>query len=366
MIKRKPTEVPASLKTIDVKAILRRRGIYDAVLVNKELKNSLIPVARKFIQSRHKVKAAPPTVTRHDQFSNEEVMAYWEKQIHIVEILEEKFDKKVQQFIGKVVGDFLAHLESEVATTKSVAKLKDFFDDNEDGLKAEAQLDFTPLLTDVAVLAGQEAYDLIHSKDVYTAMDIRKQIAANVEKFTGSMLETDRQTLINIISDGLTGGQSVPEIRNQITETFSSIQKTQAQRITRTEVLRASNQASIDAYTQSGVVEGLQWLTAGAVDECADYEGDVISLDGSFYGADSEFQDGYPPLHPNCRCVVLPVLLGEKSYNVSINKAMSQHIKELESQIDKRTKEFKLLKEQRIDDELYVKALEKHLGVSDE
>lgn len=347
--------LPNSLKNINLTRVLRKQGWYTKQAEWTGMRDAAEPLARKLVASRHKPKTV---VQRHEQFSNDEVLAYWEKQIHIVDVLENKFDNKVQQFIGKIVDGFMAHLEQEIAVNKSVAKLKDYFDDNEGDLLTQAQLDFTPLLGDVATLAGQEALKLVGSKDVYSAEAVRKLIKENVAKFTQSMLDTDRETLVNIISDGLTNGASIPEIRGSIIETFDSIQKTQAQRITRTEVLRASNQASLDAYRESGVVDGLQWLTAGAVDECADYEGQVVALDGDFYSSESEFADGYPPLHPNCRCVVLPVLIGEKGYTLQTNQAALDKIKELEDQIDKRTKEFREIKALQADNEAYIKALE--------
>jgi SPP1 gp7 family putative phage head morphogenesis protein len=177
------------------------------------------------------------------------------------------------------------------------------------------------------------------------------------------MLSTDKDHLINIINHGIEDGKSVPEIRNIIEEDFNVYSKNQAQRITRTEVIRTSNQATLDAYEQSGVVEGKQWLTAGAVDECAEYDGQIESLDGNFYSDTSDFADGDPPLHPNCRCVLLPVLVGEKSYVPKENKALRDRIVELESIVDKRTKAYrdlkKQFKEKEADDAVYIKALEK-------
>lgn len=358
---RHPTEVPASLKTVDVKALLRKRGIFLQQRINQEMKKAALPLAKQMLKERTK---AEPKIYLH--FTNEEAQAYWEKQIHIVEVLEKRFDQKVQQFVMKMVNGFLAHLDSEVATNKQVNK--GYFEENEDDLLVQAQLDFTPLLIDQAVLAGQEAYRLIKHDDIYTPYKLRDQIAKNVEKFTQSMLDTDRETLINIINDGIKDGKSVPEIRGAIQADFDDISKNQAQRITRTEVLRVSNQATIDAYEQSGVVEGKQWLTAGAVDECADYEGQIVSLSSNFYGDTDEFADGDPPLHPNCRCVVLPVLIdeGEKHYIPQANNLMRERIKELESQIDKRTKDFKALKAEQADDKAYLRSLEKYLGVADD
>lgn len=304
-MKRQPSEIPASLKTIDVKAVLRKRGVYLRQRQNQELKRAAMPLAKRVIQNKKRKSASQPR--RHAQFTNDEVMSYWEKQIHIVEVLEKKFDLKLEQFVQKMVDGFLSGIETEI-TTKQVKKaVKGYFDDNEADLLVQAQVDFTPLLTDQAVLAGQEAFKLVGSKDIYTPFKLRETIAQNVAKFTQSMIDTDRQRLIDMLTNGIKDGKSIPEIRRMIQDDFDT--KAQAQRVSRTEVLRASNQATLDAYEQSGLVEGKQWLTAGAVDECQAYDGQIESLSGSFYSDSSDFADGDPPLHPNCRCVLLPVLI---------------------------------------------------------
>jgi SPP1 gp7 family putative phage head morphogenesis protein len=116
-------------------------------------------------------------------------------------------------------------------------------------------------------------------------------------------------TFTDVITNGIENGNSVIEIRNTLTgDDMLSFSKMQSTRITRTEVLRASNQSGLDAWKQSGVVEGKQWITAGADDECADYEGQIETLSGNFYDDTSEFADGDPPLHPNCRCTLIPIV----------------------------------------------------------
>jgi SPP1 gp7 family putative phage head morphogenesis protein len=306
---RQPTDVPASLKNIDIKAVLRRRGVYLEQKVNKQLKEAVKPL----VKGQKKAKAVEPTVPqRAVSYSNDIVVDYWQKQVRVVEVVEAKFEKKIEQYINTVTKQFLAHLDIEVGTKKTALKKfkhKDYFDDNEDALLTQAQIDFAPLLENVAVIAGQNANKLIGISEPYLPFNYRSQIASNVEKFTKSMLSTDKDTLTKIITDGLANGLSVPDIRAKIETTFSDYSRMQAQRITRTEVIRASNQASLDAFQQSGIVEGKQWLTFGADDECADYEGDVVTLSGSFYGSDGEFQDGDPPLHPNCKCVIIPVVV---------------------------------------------------------
>lgn len=302
----KNTDIPASLKTIDVKSVLRKRGIYLEQKMNARYKEAAKEVAREILKSKKKQEKR-----RHTQFTNEQINAYWEKQIHMVDVIEGHFENKLKQFIGKIQKDFLSHLESEVESKKSLKKIKvkDFFDESEDDLLVQAQIDFTPLLDSLATLAGQEAMKLTGSDQVYIPFQYKETIKKNVDKFTRSMFETDRDKLISMLDDGIAHGSSIPEIRSAIESEFPEYTKNQATKITRTEVIRVSNQASLDAYEQSGVVEGKQWLTAGAVDECAQYEGQIVTLSDSFYGSDNEFQDGDPPLHPNCRCVILPIVI---------------------------------------------------------
>lgn len=304
-------KIPKSLQNIDLDAVLRKRGIFVKQKQYLEIKEEARTVARKVVESRKKGKAVKEEERRHAQFTNQELLTYWSKQMHIVDTLEKHFEEKVRQFISKIEKDFLNNLEAEVDAKKSVikAKTKDFFDNSEAEYLVKAQLDFTPLLESVATLSGQEAMKLAGVTDIYLPIQYRDKIRVNVDKFAKSLFDTDKDYLTNILFEGLKDGKSVPEIRSIITEQFPDYTKMQAQRITRTEVLRTSNQAAVDAYEQSGVVEGKQWLTAGADDECAKYEGEIVSLSANFYSGGNEFQDGDPPLHPNCRCVVVPVVV---------------------------------------------------------
>lgn len=166
---RKPTEIPNALKTINVKAVLRKRGIYVQQRINSEMKAAAMPLAKKIIAG--KKKTTVPQVQekrRHAQYTNAELNAYWEKQIHIVEVVEQHFENKVKQFIKKVGDGFLANLEKEHGNLKNyeLGIVKDYFDDSEDDLLTEAQIDFTPLLDSVATLAGQEALKMAKVNDV--------------------------------------------------------------------------------------------------------------------------------------------------------------------------------------------------------
>jgi hypothetical protein len=56
----------------------------------------------------------------------------------------------------------------------------------------------------------------------------------------------------------------------------------------------------------------------------------------------------------------------EKGFTIPASKELYEKIEELEGKVDKRTKAYKELQSLKADDEVYIKSLEKHLGVDDE
>lgn len=338
-------EVPAPLQNVDVKRALRKRGMYAKLDSHREIYKASKKAAKEIITKRKKAtqnKHSDVTAREHAVLSNDDVWNYWEKQIRMVEKLEDRFRNKVEQFIGKVKEDVLANYPEKQPKQYK----KKLFDTEE--YVVQAGFDFTPLLTEAATLAGVQALSLIDYDGTYI-MDIEQVIANNIKLFTRSMLDTEQKKMTQIIADGLKEGKSIPQIRTLMSDAFDNLSKVQSERITRTEVLKAANQGAVDAWEQSGVVEAKQWLTAedDRVDPaCAALNGKIIGLDKNFFDKGSEFMGikldyadvDEPPLHPNCRCTPLPVLVGEKgadavsATNAKLeeeNKQLRQFIKEL-------------------------------------
>lgn len=340
-------QVPKSLRYVNYNKFFRKNGYYKKIQDFAEVKAAAKPIAKEMVKGKKKIAR-----------QNVDIVNYYEKQLHIVEAAELIFRQKVEKFIDRLVKKAMAEVPNEINQIQS----KQLFDE-EDEL-TRAVLDFTPILSEVAINSGNQALQLIDSSKPYILLDFRNQIRQRVELFAASMIDTDKNKLIDIITEGVRQGQSVPDIRRNINETFEEYTKMQAERITRTEVLRVSNQAALDAWDQSGVVEGKEWLTApGADAECEQYNGrTVMNLSGNFYSPDNEFEDGDPPIHPNCRCVVIPIV-ADKSFNGSAmkEKHLKDQIVKLKDEInrlDKRTKEYKQKNEELTG---YVKQLEDFL-----
>lgn len=166
--------------------------------------------------------------------------------------------------------------------------------------------------------------DIWLSQPFEVTEEIKKGLKANIYKFA---MAIDTETNAKLVSDfntileqGLSIDQGVEILQNRFTE----LKTVRAERIVRTEVIRASNMGSQLAWKQSGVVEKKERYTA--LDErvcpyCWPMHWKIIWLDDNYYdkgeviwGAGGEMMRNtyddikYAPLHPNCRCTLLPVV----------------------------------------------------------
>lgn len=126
--------------------------------------------------------------------------------------------------------------------------------------------------------------------------------------------DTTEDAIRKALSAGIQEGEGIPQLRKRIQGVFADASKNRATMIARSETIRASNFAAEQAYIQSGVVEGKEWLTA--LDErtcpwCEEMNGKTMALGQNFFALGEQMTvDGrtihfdydevkYPPLHPD-------------------------------------------------------------------
>jgi len=183
---------------------------------------------------------------------------------------------------------------------------------------------FTPLENEIIRQQGERAARLAGAKSKFdlASKAVQKFLKERVFRFASEVNEETNKLLKNTLVEGVAAGEGVPALRKRVEEAFDGMEKYRAERIARSEVIRAANFASNEAYTQSDVVDKVQWLTAGdACQWCDPLDGKTIDLGGKFFkkGDKIEGTEGgvldlsyesinYPPLHPNCRCTVVPII----------------------------------------------------------
>lgn len=106
--------------------------------------------------------------------------------------------------------------------------------------------------------------------------------------------------IMSEITDGMLRGDSMDKVAKAIDDRIDSIGRSRAEVLARTETMKAFNEGSLTQYDKHGITE-VEWLAAPGdrtCDEC-------MSLDGQRFPIDSKPDC---PLHPNCRCIILPVI----------------------------------------------------------
>lgn len=121
-----------------------------------------------------------------------------------------------------------------------------------------------------------------------------------IDDSTRDMLRAD-------VTQALEDGWSNDQLATAIGDNYAFSDE-RAETIARTETAFADVAGNLGGWKASGQVESKQWIVgAECCDDCQELDGVIVDLDDDFPG---DGGDG-PPLHPNCRCDVLPILTEE-------------------------------------------------------
>lgn len=369
-------EMPKSVKNVNYKKRLRQLDIYEKAQKQKDTRKLVeavseasVGIAKELVARKKKAHTHEPEPSESKYFTNEEVWNYHEKKIESIEPIEARFEGEIIGFLNKLEEKTLgklAKIEQKGLHKVAGEPLIDF------DVEVKAGIDlFSPLFEQATLSGGMQAMALMGMNQNYKpSAKVQKQIKADVRKFTESMISTDRDKLTDILVNGFNSGDGVDVIAGQIRDAFDVFRKNQARTISRTEIMRAANNASIDAYSQSDVVVGKQWLTAQderTCPECAPLNGKIVKLNKDFWSTDGEFEGGNPPRHPNCRCDVLPVLADEKILSEEVVKEYKDKLKKVKQDkkdtVDKLSKDYQKLQEEVSEAKQYAEELERLLDV---
>lgn len=178
------------------------------------------------------------------------------------------------------------------------------------GEKSAAKAHFTPIMTKLYKDAGQEALDALFRKageHFFVDAVLLAAIDSRVQFFTNSIMDTTFDVLKAKIADGIKEGQNPEKIGRSIRDYFDDMSVKRARTIAQTETSFVLSKATNDAYQQSAVVTGKEWLTVGddkVRPEHADNNGKIVPKGASF--PNGEDHPGESSV--NCRCVILPAI----------------------------------------------------------
>ena len=280
--------------------------------------------------------------------------------------------RRNEKMLQEVIGRWFAFTVKQIQTDLRTKFQKDITSELSDWeyLKEQGQQMLKPATLDIMRTGGQQSYKLLSIRVAFDVLNVESVKAA--EKFTAKLVtQVNNETKKGIrtyISAGIKDGKAMPKIARELrplvgltqnqtqsvmnyrnllsdkekfprlsasdidrktTKYAGKTHRRRAQMIARTETARAQN---------IGYVMGMEELGIGQLEHSVHFDDRLCEicapLDGKKYTI-SEGRDAIP-VHPNCRCAVLPVIAGKAAHKPSNDLGMKQ-IKDLEDKLSRTT-----------------------------
>lgn len=236
---------------------------------------------------------------------------------------EKRYMTKLRPIFKQQEAEVLHNLEAHAGSLQKATGQKFFDDASYDALMLR---ELTPTLTDLAQTQG--ALALVFAGDTDDEFNVTaplyRIIQNNTSKMASNFNDDTLERLNETLTQGIMDGEGIGELKQRVSDVYDNVRGYRAERIARTETLKASNNATVWAYKQTGYVTGKVWVVnPDACPECEEFDGKTVGLDDAFLGlgesytytddnGDEQSQTNdydtieEPPLHPNCRCTVIP------------------------------------------------------------
>ena len=237
----------------------------------------------------------------------------WHQKIQRTDKYEVKWDEEIRKVFNMQKSDILSNLQKGI---KKVRKPK--FNDTK--YKTIWMATLRPLFQQVFLNEWTEANNIIWINTMFEIWNpkINKYIKDNIERLAKEVDETTKNAVFDLIAKWNDEWLGADVIANNISSKFEEFNKNRASMIARTEITRASNQASEVAYEEWGIEfkEYLAELDDRTSEICQALNWKIVKIWEDF-AKKGETIGGYtlnyeniqhPPTHPNCRSTLIPVI----------------------------------------------------------
>ena len=276
------------------------------------------------LQSKAPIQIAPiaakkitmkKTLTKSEILKNqfEEREAFRVKLVATNEIYEKELKRGISTFVDKQEAKIVASIDlSKKAYEEWLPSVK------EDSVALTAIL--TPIIIDLMEAQSADVANFITGELMVISPELRKTTEAQILKIAGVYNTDTIKALEATLTEGTMNGESLVKLKKRVEATYQDAKGYRAERIARTESLRASNSTAEETYSQNGY-STIEWfVNPGACGFCQEFAGRTKTIGGSPFASLGsvvenskgdqmriEYDDiGTPPLHPNCKCSIIP------------------------------------------------------------
>lgn len=236
----------------------------------------------------------------------------WREKVARTNTYEEKWIKEINDMFDIQLRDITSQIQKGITKSVKWDKVK---------YKTLWTMLFTPLFKDVMRSEGNESLSMLGIQSVFQVGNPRanKFLKKNIDKLAKEVDTFTKEQVFDIIESGNNAGLGAVEISKNVSDKFQDFKRDRSLMIARTEITRASNEASEEAYIQSGVVEEKEYLAElddKTSEICQHMDGKTFKLGEpimekgqTIAGYTNNYETAmHPPLHPNCRSTLIPVI----------------------------------------------------------
>ena len=252
---------------------------------------------------------------------------------HPTNFINEGFVSAMRVYFTDIGEDILRSFDADadVLTDKSVTKANpdDFVSGwwNADKWNKRLGITIDPYIEYTTTTGAERAMRSVGSDKEfdYGNPEVMRSLEVHRSGAIQSVNGTTVKRLRVALAAGIGEGEGVFDLRKRVDGVFEDLAKYQSEVIARTETIWAWNEGAVRGYQQSGMVETKQWLAASGgrtCEFCMDMDGKTVGIADNYFDKGTEMESelgntlgfeyddvGHPPLHPQCRCCIVPVLV---------------------------------------------------------
>jgi HK97 family phage portal protein len=155
--------------------------------------------------------------------------------------------------------------------------------------RKEFRMEIRPLLEEIVRFHGLAALEDLGLMDAVfhsTLPEVVRFLEGRAQRFAEAVNETTWEMLRASLMEGMEEGEGIPELQERVEAVMAERIRSSKETIARTEVNGAANGGTLEAWRQSEVVEGKEWMSALIADRTRathmEAHGQVVALDGNF------------------------------------------------------------------------------------
>ena len=242
-------------------------------------------------------------------------LAQWKSFVTLRNGYLKKIKAKADEVVAQQRADVLSKMQPKKSSESDIIQWLFNADEYNEVWKSNLM----PLFIGLAQEQGKLASEQIGAEPYKMSEEMTKYMEDRTGKWAKGFDEQTIESLTKSLQEGITNGESLAKLKARVEDEFDG-SKTRTERVARTETIKMSNRAAVDAYKQTEYITEKQWYTnPDGCQYCAGMDGTTVEIDKEFVDQDgtvvgieggemvASFESiEEPPLHPNCECKILP------------------------------------------------------------